>query len=186
MPETVTNVTAAVPSVGGAIYAAPKNTTLPTDVSTALAEAFKSLGYVSEDGVTNSNTPSTTVIKAWGGDEVLRPKNDREDTFQYTLIEAMNVDVLKEVYGADNVSGTLATGITIQANDDDQEEHVIVIDMILRDNALKRIVIPRAMISAVADVTYSESAAVGYQTTVTCLKDSSGNRHYEYIKAATT
>lgn len=184
--NTVENVSAAAPAAGGAIYVAPTGTTLPTSVSAELDAAFKSLGYVSEDGVTNNNTPSTDVVKAWGGDEVLRPNANKEDTFRYTLIEIMNLDVLKEVFGADNVSGTLATGISITANDDEMEEHIVVIDMILRDNALKRIVIPRAKVTAVSEITYSETGAVGYGLTISAAKDSSGNRHYEYIKSAST
>lgn len=185
MANTVTNVSAAAPAVGGAISVAPKGSTLPTDAVTALAEAYKSLGYVSEDGVKNNNTPSTDVVKAWGGDEVLRQNANREDTFSYTLIEILNLDVLKEVYGSDNVTGTLSTGISITANDDEHEEHVIVIDMILREGALKRIVIPRGTVTAIGEITYSETGAVGYALTIKAAKDSSGNRHYEYIKAAT-
>jgi len=182
--NTVENVSAAAPAVGGAISVAPTGTALPTSATAELAAAFKSLGYVSEDGVKNNNTPSSDVVKAWGGDEVLRQTANKEDTFQYTLIEIMNIDVLKEVYGSDNVSGTLATGITIKANDDEMEAHVVVIDMILRNGALKRVVIPRATVTAVGEITYSETGAVGYQTTIKAAKDSSGNRHYEYIIAA--
>lgn len=55
--STVSNVTAAKPRTGGAIYRAPLGTAIPTDATTALAEAFKALGYLSEDGLVNTNSP---------------------------------------------------------------------------------------------------------------------------------
>lgn len=182
-----TNVTASKPKVSGAIYAAPLGTALPTDATSSLNVAFKELGYVSEDGITNSNSPESDVIKAWGGDTVLTLNQGKEDTFSMTLIEVLNLEVLKLVYGSSNVTGTtLANGISIKANSTDLPENAIVIDMVLKNNVLKRIVLPQAKVSEVGDITYSDSDAVGYETTLFCTADSSGNTHYEYIKNGST
>lgn len=179
------NVTAAKPKVGGAMYVAPAGTALPTDATTALAEAFKSLGYISEDGLTNSNSPESEDIKAWGGDIVLTPITGRPDTYSVKLIESLNVDVLKMVYGDDNVTGTLETGITVKANATDLEEHPIVVDMILRNGVLKRICIPSAKVSEIGEIVYTDADASGYELTLSCQPDADGNTHYEYIKGAT-
>lgn len=181
MANTASNTSAGKPNVSGAIWVAPTGTTLPTDTTTALDAAFACLGYCSEDGLTNATNLESEVIKAWGGDSVLSIQTSKDDTFGFTLLEVLNVDVLKFVYGSANVTGTLATGITIQANNADVEEKAIVVDMVMRDGAAKRIVIPSAKISEVGDITYSDSEAVGYETTVQCIPDSSGNTHYEYI-----
>lgn len=178
---TVTNVSAGKPKIGGAIYMGPTSTTLPTDATTSLDAGFTLLGYVSDDGLTNSNTITSEDIKAWGGDTVLSIQSDYTDTFQFTLLEVLNTDVLKAVYGATNVSGALATGITVNVNSGEKAEAAWVIEMAMRDGAVKRIVIPDAKITELGDIVYSDSEAVGYETTITAYPDSSGNTHYEYI-----
>ena len=79
--STQANVSAAKPPVGGAIYTAPTTATLPTAASGTLAADFKSLGYISADGLSNANSPSVDWIKAWGGDNVLPVYQSKDDTF---------------------------------------------------------------------------------------------------------
>lgn len=181
------NVSVGKPKIGGAIYTAPAGSTLPTDATTALDAAFKCLGYVSEDGLTNSNSPSTETVKAWGGDTVLTILSEREDTFTFKLLEVMDVEVLKAVYGADNVTGTLATGITVRANVSTAPAACWVFDMVLTDGALKRIVVPNANVTELGDIVYRDSEAIGYEVTITAKPGDSSfdyDTHKEYIKAS--
>lgn len=183
---TASNVSAGKPAVAGAVFRAAQGTTAPTNATSSLAAAFKALGYCSEDGTVNANSPSMTSIKAWGGDEVLVIQESKEDTFQLTLIECLNEEVLKAVYGSTNITGALATGLTVKANAKEPEEGVWVIDMILTGNTAKRIVIPHGKISELGDITYSDTDAVGYEITITCIPDSSGNTHYEYLQTVSS
>lgn len=178
------NVTTAKPKIGGALYTAPLGTPLPTDAIAKLDAAYKDLGYISEDGLVNSNSGKAEAIKAWGGKIVANPQTEKEDSFQYTLLEVTNPTVLKEIYGDENVKGDLETGITIEANSQELEEHIIVADMILKGGVLKRIVVPIGKVTEVGDITYADSDAVGYETTLATTPDDTpkGNSHYEYMQ----
>ena len=184
--NTVSNVSAGKPNVAGAVFRAPLGDllTIPTDAHSSLAADFKALGYVSDGGVTNTNSPSVEKIKAWGGDVVLTTQTEKPDEWKFKLIEGMNTDVLEAVYGSANVTGDLTTGIEISANSEEPEEGVWVIDMILRGGALKRIVLPDAKVSEVGDIEYVDDDVFGYDLTLDALPDESGNTHYEYIEAA--
>lgn len=177
------NVSAAKPNITGAIYRAPLTATLPTTADEALV-GFTCLGYLSEDGITNSNSRESDEFKAWGGDTVLTSQTSYTDTFNFTLLEYLNEDVKKTVYGEDNVSGDLSTGMTVKANSQELVSYAWVFDMIMRDNTLNRIVVPSGKISEVSDVVYSDSDLTSYEVTVTAFPDTDGNTHYEYIKAA--
>jgi hypothetical protein len=183
MANNVSNVAAGKPKIGGAIYVAPVGTALPTDASTALNNAFVGLGYVSEDGVTRTITRESENISAWGGDTVLTMQTEFTETFNFTLIETLSVDVKKVIFGDSNVTGELTTGITTKSNSAELEEHSYVIDMI-QNGAAVRIVIPHGKVTELGDIVYSDSEVIGYNPTITGLPDTAGNASYEYTLKA--
>lgn len=179
-----TQVTAGKPKVGGHVFRAPIGTTLPTDATTALNEAFLDMGYISEDGVSNANTPESETIKAWGGTPVLNIQKSRDDKFKLTFISSENLEVQKMVYGATKVTGTtFSTGVTVTASSKELEEYSYIIETIARGNIAHRIVIPKAKPTEIGEIAYKDTAAVGYEVTLGCTADAEGTTHIEYWKA---
>lgn len=175
------NVTAAKPKSGGALLVGATTATLPTSTDATLT-GFTSLGNISDDGMTNDMSRESENIKNWGGQTVLSPQTEVTNTWKCTLIDALDVNVLKEIYGASNVSGTLATGITIKTNATELVARAWVIDMVMADGVLERVVIPSGQITSVGEVSYKDNEAVGYEITITAYPDSTGNTDYKYIK----
>lgn len=185
MANNTTNVSVGKPAVAGAIWSAPLGATLPTNATAALDEAFVCMGYVSEDGLRNTNSPTSETIKAWGGDTVATVATEKLDQFKFKMIEALNVDVLRAVYGSGNVSGTLAEGVTVRANSSEVEARAWVYETIMTNGTLKRIVVPNGKISEVAEIVYKDNEAVGYDVTINALPGDeafSYDTHKEYIQ----
>ena len=179
------NVSAGKPAIGGAIFIADVGTPLPTDAVTPLDDAFENLGYISEDGYTNSNSPETEDIKAWGGDVVYNALTEKPDNFQWKMIEIGRDTVLKAVYGDDNVSGDLESGLTVRANSKELKEKSLVIDTVLRGYILKRTVIARAQLTELGDIVYKDDELVAYETTFSAHPDKAidYDTHREYLIA---
>lgn len=182
MANTATNVSTGKPNISGAVYVAPMTATLPTDATTALGAEYVCLGYVSEDGLENNNELDVSEIKAWGGMIVYRSLNGLDDTFSLALIESENVDVLKNVYGDNNVTVDASGNITINVIAEDPQEKIWVFELALRGGKAKRIVIPDGAVTARETITYNDSDAIAYGITVSAYPDATGKSHSEYME----
>ena len=180
MSGIATNVTAGKPRTNGAVFAAPAGSTVPTDAVSALDNAFKDLGFLSEDGLTRGRSLSSTTIKEWGGLPVLITDDEDITTFKFKLIEYLNPEVQKMINGDANVTGTLATGLSIQPGD--MQEHSFVFWQKMRGGVSHRIVVPRGKVTELGDVVYKSNEAVAYDVTITALLDDNGKPYYEYGK----
>ena len=176
-------ITTGKPKMGGAVFRAPKGTTLPTNATGNLAVGFLDMGFISDDGVTHSNSPESDKIKSWDGTTVLVVSDGRPDTYKLKFLESYNSNVLETMYGAGNVTVDGVAGtIAVDANSSALDEYAYVIEMVGTGGTFHRIVLPCASMSEVGDVVYKNNEAVGFEITLECLPDSSGNTHYEYIK----
>lgn len=177
------NVTAGVANASGCVYIAAVGATAPTDATTALPTAtWTELGYISDEGLVNSNSPSNTDVKEWGGHTVLSVLSEKPDTFKFKLLEVLNIDVLQIIYGTSNASVDSDGMITVHAKAEQPTNYMWCFDMELSTGQSKRVVIPDAAITAMEDIQYVNNDATGFGITITAYPDSSGETHTEFIE----
>ena len=188
MPEATTNqtknVAVAKGVAGGYYYAAPVGSTLPTDYESELDAAFKLLGYISEDGITESTDEDTTDVNDMNGDMVLSEQATHTKTFGNTMIET-KAGVLKEYFGDDCVTDEKGM-ITVVEKSGMRRNHSYVYDLALQNGRRERIVVPNGKVTEVGEITYASGEALGYETTTTAFPDESGAKTYRYIQSTET
>lgn len=186
MAQTAKNVVFSKPKAAGAVWHAPEGTTLPTDAVTALDAAFKSLGYISEDGVEEAHSLSSETVKDYGKTTILVIDGGDETTLAFTPVEYTNPEVQSFLFGTDNVetdeSGDLAG---VKVSDDSKEVGAYVLEHVLSNGVIERDVVPRGKVTAIDTNTYSAGAALGPKVTITPLADDSGVKIYKYFAKAT-
>lgn len=147
-------------AVTGEVSVAPTGTTAPADVSTALAVGFVGLGYVGEDGITESRERSTTDIKAWqNADTVRTVVTDANLSYTFKLIETTEAS-LELFYGATVASEKL---VVTPATTGGRKSFVFDIE---DGTDLLRIYVPEGEVAEVGDVVYASGEAIGYEVTV--------------------
>lgn len=175
MANVSANVVAGKPLATGGVHIGDVGATAPTDAETALDAAFKGAGYIGEDGLTETTDRSTEKVKAWGGDTVKVLQTDFSVTYTFTFLESVNGDVLKTVYGADNVTTTAATSNkgtlhAVKVNSDTLPRKSFVFE-VKDGDARIRIHVPQGQITEVGEVTYNDSEVIGYTVTVEAFRD---------------
>lgn len=176
---------AAPPKAKGTFFRAALGTAVPTDATTALTASFKDLGDVSDEGYTNSQSRDIQKKKKFGGATAAILQNDYTETVQVTLLDSLDLEVLRTVYGDDNVSQTPATSTKgavtkILHNKSMLPKSVYVIDTVQGDG-VKRQIIPVGQVTTVGDVVQVHTDTVQYTLTIECFEDENGDTMIEYI-----
>lgn len=185
MSSTASNAVVAKPKVSAGVSVAPLGTTLPTNESTALNAAFKDSGYITDDGLTRSESRDTSPIKAWGGATIVVAQTGVEATLKLTFAEYLNDLVQKLIYGAANVTVTPATSSAgkklaiVGKLGDSAPTNSWVADM-FSGPAVGRLVLPSVQITETEDVSYKDDELAARGVTATLFPDSAGNFFYEY------
>lgn len=178
-------VTIGAAKVTGAIYIAPKNTTLPTDATTALASAFKLLGFTSDAGVQIAENRESDSITAWEGrTKIIELVTSYTESVSFMPIQC-NSEVAKLTWGdgavtVDGVSGA----ITAKHHGGILDPVVIVIETAPRTGIVKRYCLT-GQLTERGEQTMDGTQVDGRQLTFESVADSNGYTMFEYTAFVT-
>lgn len=189
MPEATTNQTGNVSvgkgSAGAYAWIAPYGTELPSDNTTAPGAGFKVLGFISEDGITFSDSFDSTTHNDMNGNAIATSAGAVEKTAAFTWVE-LKKSTLDLVYGSDNVTDENGK-IEYTDKGPDQTLWSMVFDFVLGGSRKWRVVVPQCKLNELGDMTINYQELVGRESTMGVLYDSKVNGYYKgYLDSTET
>jgi hypothetical protein len=184
MANNANNAVVGKPLVAGGILVAPVGTALPTTEIVALNASFKSVGYITDDGLSRTEKINSDTKYAWGGDTLAVLYKSKDATLKFGLAEYLNPLVPQVIYGTAAVTVTAATSssgakLTVGAGNQVPPKNTWVFE-IVSGPAKVRLVAPVAQISDLDDVTYKDDDISARGVTLTLFPDANGVFLYEY------
>ena len=179
------NVSVGKGAAGAYAWIAPYGTALPTDNTTTIASTYKVLGFIDENGVTFSDSSSSTDFNDMSGDAIAVASGAIVKTAYFTPVE-LKKTTLQLIYGTEQVED--ADGV-IEYTDagPDQTLWTLVFDFVLGDARKWRVVVPQCRLKELADLTINYQTLVGRQTTMAVLYDSTIGGYYKgYLDSTET
>lgn len=164
MANNKKNTSLGKPMANGMVYVAPGGTALPTDATTALADTYKTVGFISEDGITNSIDTDTTTVTDAGGTTVINEISSYSETYQFAMMETQ-ADALGVRFETANVK-TDGDKLTVDHKMPTGESRVYVFEILMTGNKVKRIVVPDGTVSEFGDTQYHAGDAIVYDVTI--------------------
>lgn len=170
----VNNVLVGMPLAGG-IWVSTKivePAAYPVDATTPLdPEVWQSVGYIGEDGVSESIDKSIEKIRAWGGDTVRTIQKEHDLTYKFKFLESYKKLVLQLIHGADNVGEDDKGNFHVDITSDVLPKLSWCIQMTDGDKAI-RVFIPLANITENGEINYVHSDVIAYEVTLEAFPES--------------
>jgi hypothetical protein len=157
--------------ITGELHVAAVGTTAPTSSVSALNGAFVGLGYVNEDGVTESYDDTIEDIIAWQNATVVRSTTtESKATLSCVLIETKG-EVLELFHKGSTVDIVSAGEWKIDVLAAQSDPRAFVLDVV---DGVKniRISVPNGEVTERGEIVYANGEPVGYNITITCYPDS--------------
>ena len=177
---------------GGYVFRAPLNTEgAPTKAtyktwSQSIPAGFVNLGYIPEDGFTESvDIDSGTTLRDINLDTLDEATGAATETIAFGLME-MKKDALAVQYGSANVTDTGGV-LEVKHDWNNLEEHYqYVFLLLLKNDRLWVKYIPDGKVTEVGEFQGNKTTAAQREVTVTYIKDANGNGCYDWIDSTET
>jgi hypothetical protein len=158
-------------AITGEFHVAPVGTAAPVSAVATLDAGFKGLGFVSEDGITETPEESTETIKAWqNGTTVRTVISESAVRFELTLIQNSR-DVVELYHKGSEVvfaNGTDdSAGYKIDVKNPGPDPRSFVFDVIDGTKHL-RIHIAKGEVVERGEIEYVNTNVIGYPVTIEC------------------
>jgi len=167
-------------SATGAVYVAPKSTSLPSDATSTLS-GFTLLGFTSDAGVQISESTSTNSIRAWEGrTEVYNARTEYTESVSFMPIQC-NADVAKLIWGDDKVTVDNVTGaIHAKHHGGNLEPVKIAIETTPRAGIVKRYC-GEFQLTERGEITMDGTQVDARNLTFNAIADESGITMHEFV-----
>lgn len=158
----------------GEVYVAPVGTTMPTDVTTALAVTWIGLGYTTPDGVRLSPSMDINDIDAW---QSLYPIDKRVSSrdlqIGFSLLQ-VNKETFKLTFGGGTWSTVTGTHKFVPPAPEAIDYRAVVVELI--DGANKtRVLVPKVMVSDPGELQIRRSEPAAIDITLSLVTTGSGD-----------
>lgn len=163
--------------VTGAVRVATLGTTIPTTMA-AWGAGWENCGYISDDGLTESNGQSRATFTPWQGRSPIRTEiTEDTTTFQATFWES-NWQTVSLYYGVGlddvTVTGTGDTTLVVfDTGNPRQDARMFGFD-VLDGVYARRMIVPYGEVTEKGDLTYKSDTLIGYPVTMTAYKGPDG------------
>lgn len=152
------------------VWVAPKGTTGPVDLVTALNASYKEAGWLSEDGVSVSRDEDRQTFRAHQGGKIVKRKTASvDDTIKFQCLEtnAVTLGLLykQTVPAKTGVAPNEIVTISV-TNQTVNDERAWVVDEIGDDGTKMRYVIPNGSVGLTADIVYKTDEMTVYEFTL--------------------
>lgn len=163
----------------GNVYLADTGTALPTTATMALNASFKSVGYVSEEGINLGPKVKLDDIMAWQATSAIKQALDTVDlTLKFSMIQVNSTTWGFYFFNETFVNNFGEAKLTITSSPPSQEVSLIL-EWIDDEEDQSRLVVPRASLSDRDNLVLNRKKEQATGVTIKCL-DNSGVLAYLY------